>query len=445
MKELAGAKMRLADVLDRKRARRAGARDAHRRGQRLHRERLLRRGRVISGDSEVHWHARELGAKPLAEPKTLSGLNEGLTFGQRYLGAAGCGERAGHPAGGRAVGDARRRARGCRCARRRAGERVAMVRAGDNGTNALAMRPVEAIPMRFGRDSADAHRRRRAKAGVELSSNWIWSGSGSTSMRRRMWRRLRRWRWGRRRAAGSTPRAHAARASGRSNGRAGRDPHAPVAAPTRRAAGAARCDRRAAGAGTDSTGAASHAAMALRHRAAAIAGAARRGDGRRVARGPRARRASGGADREAAAEVGAADHVGAGAAAGVPHGRRAADWPDDRRARNEWAMAQQSIGAAMQNIMLAAHAMGLSSYWISAPLFAPEACAEALALAGGMGGAGVHRGGVCGGGCGAEGAGGRGPVGDGDRAVSWAVGAGALVSMKRCAVPPSGHDLLNYL
>ncbi len=55
-------------------------------------------------------------------------------------------------------------------------------------------------------------------------------------------------------------------------------------------------------------------------------------------------------------------------------------WPDDRRARNEWAMAQQSIGAAMQNIMLAAHAMGLSSYWISAPLFAPEACASALGL-----------------------------------------------------------------
>lgn len=56
------------------------------------------------------------------------------------------------------------------------------------------------------------------------------------------------------------------------------------------------------------------------------------------------------------------------------------DWPDDRRARNEWSMAQQSVGAAMQNIMLAAHAMGLSSYWISAPLFAPEACADALAL-----------------------------------------------------------------
>ena len=56
------------------------------------------------------------------------------------------------------------------------------------------------------------------------------------------------------------------------------------------------------------------------------------------------------------------------------------DWPDEHRARNEWAMAQQSIGAAMQNIMLGAHALGLSSYWISAPLFAPEACREALGL-----------------------------------------------------------------
>ena len=56
------------------------------------------------------------------------------------------------------------------------------------------------------------------------------------------------------------------------------------------------------------------------------------------------------------------------------------DWPDDRRARNEFAMAQQSIGAGMQNIMLAAHALGLASYWISAPLFAPEAVRGALDL-----------------------------------------------------------------
>lgn len=55
-------------------------------------------------------------------------------------------------------------------------------------------------------------------------------------------------------------------------------------------------------------------------------------------------------------------------------------WPDERRARNEWAMAQQSAGAGLQNILLAAHALGLASYWISAPLFAPEAVSDALAL-----------------------------------------------------------------
>ncbi|HYM15314.1 MAG TPA: nitroreductase family protein [Dehalococcoidia bacterium] len=56
------------------------------------------------------------------------------------------------------------------------------------------------------------------------------------------------------------------------------------------------------------------------------------------------------------------------------------DWPDLRRAANEWAMAQQSVGAGMQNLMLAAHALGLASYWISAPLFAPEAVRAALSL-----------------------------------------------------------------
>lgn len=56
------------------------------------------------------------------------------------------------------------------------------------------------------------------------------------------------------------------------------------------------------------------------------------------------------------------------------------DWPDERRARHEWAMAQQSVGAGMQNLMLAAHALGLASYWISAPLFAPDAVREALDL-----------------------------------------------------------------
>jgi coenzyme F420-0:L-glutamate ligase/coenzyme F420-1:gamma-L-glutamate ligase len=62
----------------------------------------------------------------------------------------------------------------------------------------------------------------------------------------------------------------------------------------------------------------------------------------------------------------------------APEGLRR--WPDERRQRAEWGMAQQSAGAALQNIMLAAHNEGLASYWISAPLFCPDAVREALEL-----------------------------------------------------------------
>jgi nitroreductase len=43
-------------------------------------------------------------------------------------------------------------------------------------------------------------------------------------------------------------------------------------------------------------------------------------------------------------------------------------------------MAIQSMGCALENIMLAAHAEGLASFWISAPLFCPDAVREALDL-----------------------------------------------------------------
>jgi coenzyme F420-0:L-glutamate ligase/coenzyme F420-1:gamma-L-glutamate ligase len=62
----------------------------------------------------------------------------------------------------------------------------------------------------------------------------------------------------------------------------------------------------------------------------------------------------------------------------VSEGLRA--WPDEARRRAEWLMGAQSMGAALQNLMLAAHARGLGSFWISAPLFCPEAVREALDL-----------------------------------------------------------------
>lgn len=55
-------------------------------------------------------------------------------------------------------------------------------------------------------------------------------------------------------------------------------------------------------------------------------------------------------------------------------------WPDQRRQRAEWDMALQSMGCALENIMVAAHAEGLASYWISAPLFCPDAVRESLDL-----------------------------------------------------------------
>jgi len=55
-------------------------------------------------------------------------------------------------------------------------------------------------------------------------------------------------------------------------------------------------------------------------------------------------------------------------------------WPDPRRRRSETMMFAQSTGAALQNLMLAAHGRGLGSYWISAPLFCPATVRRALGL-----------------------------------------------------------------
>lgn len=62
----------------------------------------------------------------------------------------------------------------------------------------------------------------------------------------------------------------------------------------------------------------------------------------------------------------------------IPEGLR--PWRDERRQRAEWDMALQSLGCALENIMVAAHAEGLAGFWISAPLFCPEAVREALDL-----------------------------------------------------------------
>ncbi|MFI5267296.1 MAG: nitroreductase family protein [Chloroflexota bacterium] len=55
-------------------------------------------------------------------------------------------------------------------------------------------------------------------------------------------------------------------------------------------------------------------------------------------------------------------------------------YPDARRQTAERDMAVQSIGAAIQNLLLALHLIGLAACWMCAPLFCPEIVQATLTL-----------------------------------------------------------------
>ncbi|MBE0690864.1 MAG: nitroreductase family protein [Anaerolineae bacterium] len=55
-------------------------------------------------------------------------------------------------------------------------------------------------------------------------------------------------------------------------------------------------------------------------------------------------------------------------------------YPDEQRRQREYLMAVQSTAMAGQNLLLAAHGLGLGACWMCAPLFAPDVVREALAL-----------------------------------------------------------------
>ncbi len=55
-------------------------------------------------------------------------------------------------------------------------------------------------------------------------------------------------------------------------------------------------------------------------------------------------------------------------------------YPDDHRQTDEKTMAIQSIGAAIQNMLLMSYDLGLDAGWMCAPLFCPEVVCEALDL-----------------------------------------------------------------
>jgi F420 biosynthesis protein FbiB-like protein len=55
---------------------------------------------------------------------------------------------------------------------------------------------------------------------------------------------------------------------------------------------------------------------------------------------------------------------------------------DGKLAQAEHTMAVQGVAAAIQNLLLAAHAQGLGACWMCAPLFAPDEARAALDLPG---------------------------------------------------------------
>lgn len=55
-------------------------------------------------------------------------------------------------------------------------------------------------------------------------------------------------------------------------------------------------------------------------------------------------------------------------------------YPDTQRQSDETTMAIQSLGAAIQNMLLMAYDLGLDGGWMCAPLFCPEVVCQALSL-----------------------------------------------------------------
>jgi coenzyme F420-0:L-glutamate ligase/coenzyme F420-1:gamma-L-glutamate ligase len=55
-------------------------------------------------------------------------------------------------------------------------------------------------------------------------------------------------------------------------------------------------------------------------------------------------------------------------------------YPDESRRRAEWGMALLSLGAAVENLMVAAADAELASCWVAAPIFCPPEARDALAL-----------------------------------------------------------------
>ena len=65
---------------------------------------------------------------------------------------------------------------------------------------------------------------------------------------------------------------------------------------------------------------------------------------------------------------------------GASPGTASTATPTTSVAAAEWGMALLSLGAAVENLMLATADAGYASCWVAAPIFCPEAARDALAL-----------------------------------------------------------------
>ena len=120
---------------------------------------------VVSADDDVLAFARGLGAQPIREPRSARGLNAALAFAAEALareGAAGmlvlpADVPLATPEDIQAILSAWQEAQ------------VVLCPSHSGGTNALALRPPQALPLRFGPRSFAAHRRAAVERGLPVA------------------------------------------------------------------------------------------------------------------------------------------------------------------------------------------------------------------------------------------------------------------------------------
>lgn len=117
---------------------------------------------VVSPDADVLARAEELGAEPLSEPPLCRGVNQALAHASAALSGRGAEALmvvaadlpAALPADIDAVLDALPE------------KGIALVPTDDRGTGAIALRPPDTVPFRFGRRSSVAHKREAVARGL---------------------------------------------------------------------------------------------------------------------------------------------------------------------------------------------------------------------------------------------------------------------------------------